>query len=128
MPRTAEIFSNIPKRDFLSLFHEDQTQYQNVVKYLNFRKEDISKATGVPLTSVRYDEKIPAELVDRMREWAILLNLVAEHFQGDKRKTVLWFSIPNPMLGNVSPRDMLRFGRYKKLLKFIVNSITENKR
>ena len=128
MLRTADIFSNIPKRDFLSLFHDDQPEYQDVVKYLNFKKEDISKATGVPLTSVRYDKKIPAGLDERIREWANLLNLVAEHFQGDKQKTILWFSIPNPMLGNVKPRDMIRFGRYKKLLKFIVNSISENKR
>jgi len=128
MPRTADVFSNIPKRDILSLFHEDQPEYQDVVKYLKFKKEDISKATGVPLASVRYDEKIPAELVDRMREWANLLNLVGEHFRGDGHKTALWFSIPNPILGNVSPRDMIRFGRYKKLLKFIMNSISENKR
>ncbi len=80
------------------------------------------------MSSVRYDEKIPTELHERIKEWAILLNLVAEHFKGDATKTTLWFTTPNPLLGNISPRDMIRFGRYKKLFKFIFNALAENKR
>jgi hypothetical protein len=48
--------------------------------------------------------------------------------KGDVRKTVLWLTLPNPMLGNVSPRDMIRFGRYKRLSKFIANALSENRR
>ena len=123
-----DIFSTVPKRDYLSFYKENRPQYNRVVDFLEFKKEDISKATGVPLSSVRYDEKIPAELHERIREWATLLNLVAEHFQGDVKKTALWFTILNPLLGNVTPRDMIRFGRYKKLFKFVINALAENRR
>lgn len=124
-----DIFSTVAKEDYLSFFQEDnKPKYHDIAKFLEFKKEDISKATGVPLSSVRYDEKIPAELHERIREWAILLNLVAEHFEGDGKKTALWFTMPNPLLGNIAPRDMIRFGRYKKLFKFIVNALAENRR
>ena len=128
MPTTSPgIFGTVAKRDHLSLFEDDTPNYEEVVDFLEFKKEDVSKAAGVSLGSVRYDEKIPAQLRERMREWANLLNLVAEHFQGDGTKTTLWFTMPNPLLGNIPPRDMIRFGRYKKLLKFIVNALAENK-
>ena len=125
---THDIFSTIPKQDYLSFFQNDKPKYNRIVDFLDFRKEDISKATEIPLSSVRYDEKIPKELHERIKAWAILLNLVAEYFKGDGTKTALWFTTPNPLLGNVSPRDMIRVGRYKKLFKFIFNALAENKR
>ena len=124
---SPDIFSTVPKKDYLSLFEDDIPNYHGVTELLNFKKEDVSKATGVPLSSIRYDEKIPLQLRERIREWANLLNLVAEHFQGHNRKTVLWFTMPNPLLGDMSPRDMIRFGRYRKLLKFIVTAIAQNR-
>ena len=125
---TGDIFANVPKQDYLSFFKNDKPVYNRIIDFLDFKKEDISKATEVPLSSVRYDEKIPRELHERIIEWAILLNLVAEYFNGDATKTALWFTTPNPLLGNISPRDMIRFGRYKKLFKFIFNALAENKR
>lgn len=125
---TQDIFSTVPEKDYLSLYPDNNPKYQDVVKYLNFKKEDVSKATGVPLSSVRYDEKMPSELQERIMEWATLLNLVAEHFLGDAGKTVLWFTTINPLLGNITPRDMIRFGKYKKLLSFVLNALAENRR
>ena len=125
---TGDIFANVPKQDYLSFFKNDKPVYNRIIDFLDFKKEDISKATEVPLSSVRYDEKIPRELHERIIEWAMLLNLVAEYFNGDATKTALWFTTPNPLLGNISPRDMIRFGRYKKLFKFIFNALAENKR
>ncbi len=75
---------------------------------------------------VRYDERMPQILKDKLREWAILFNLVAQFFEGDPIKTALWFKTVNPMLGGISPRDMIRFGRYQKLLKFILDALSEN--
>ena len=126
---TSSIFDTVPNRDHLHLFQDDKPKYNRIIDFLEFKKEDISKATDVPLNSVRYEEnKIPAELRERMREWACLLNLVAEHFQGDAKKTALWFTVTNPLFGNISPRDMIRFGKYKKLFKFVVNALAENRR
>ncbi len=121
------IFDTVPEKDYLSFFEEKTPRYNRIIDFLDFKKEDISKATDVPLSSVRYDNKIPRELHERIREWAILSNLVAGHFKGDSNKTALWFTVPNPLLGNVTPRDMIRFGRYKKLFRFILNAIAENK-
>ncbi len=123
---TDDIFATVPKKDYLSFFENNRPKYNRIIDFLDFKKEDISKATEVPLNSVRYDNKIPKELQKRIKEWAILLNLVAGHFKGDPNKTALWFTIQNPLLGNVAPRDMIRFGRYKKLFRFIINAIAEN--
>ena len=124
---STDIFATVPE-DYLSFYKDNKPRYNRIVQFLDFRKEDISKAAGVPLSSVRYDEKMPAELHERIQEWATLLNLVAGHFRGDAQKTALWFTTPNPLLGNVRPKDMIRFGRYKKLLKFVMNALAENKR
>jgi hypothetical protein len=48
---------------------------------------------------------------------------MAGYFNGDKAKTALWFRVKNPALGGVSPRDMIRYGRYKKLELFIRNAL-----
>ena len=129
MPLTSQntLFKTIPERDYLSLFEDDTPSYRHIADILEFKKEDISRATGVSTNSVRYDDKIPTQVHERMREWAILLNLVAEYFGGDEDKTVSWFTMPNPLLGNVSPRNMIRFGRFKKLLAFVYNALNENK-
>lgn len=122
---TGQLFQTVPSKDYFSLSKGGNLDYSEVVKTLQFKKEDVSKATGAPLSSIRYEEeKIPKEVKDRITEWATLLNLVAQQFQGDIKKTCLWFTMPNPLLGNISPRDMIRFGRYKKLLKFILTAMS----
>lgn len=124
----GNIYDTVAEEDYLSFFKEKKPQYNRIKDFLEFRNEDISKAIGIPLESVRFDERIPREVQERMREWANLLNLVAEHFNGNTAKTALWFTTQNPLLGDITPRDMIRLGRYKKLFKFIFNSISENKR
>ena len=121
-----DIFSNIPSEDYLSLFNKGEVKVYKIIDFVEFKKNDIAKATGVPPNSIRYDERMPQILKDRLREWGNLLNLVAQFFKGDAIKTALWFKTSNPMLGNISPRDMIRFGRYQKLLKFIINALSEN--
>ena len=126
----SNLFESVPKNNkYLSMFfrQDREPDYEKVVKTLDFSKKQIAAAARVPLDSVRYDNRISKDLQDRVREWAVVLALVAEHFNGDPQKTELWFRIPNPLLGNISPRDMIRFGRFKKLLKFIQNAVSENK-
>lgn len=54
--------------------------------------------------------------------------LVLWFFKGDKKKTDLWFDTKNPLLGNVSPNEMIRAGRRDKLISFIENQLSENER
>lgn len=124
---STALFNTIPKKDLLSLFAGGHTNFQKVVKLLEFSKSDVAKASKIPSMSVRYDQKIPKDLADRLQEWAIALNIVAQYFQ-DEHKTVLWFKTPNPLLGNIAPRDMIRVGRFKKLQRFIQNALDENER
>jgi hypothetical protein len=61
-------------------------------------------------------------VAERLRELANIANLVAEYFEGDVQKVGLWFELQNPMLGNISPRNMIRRGRYKRLLNFVLDA------
>lgn len=49
------------------------------------------------------------------------------HFQGKFSKTDKWTRTPNPLLGGLSPSEMIEAGREKKLFKFVKNAIEENK-
>lgn len=51
---------------------------------------------------------------------------VVEFFDGDTSRAALWFWLPNPLLGDISPRDMIRYGRYAKLQEFVTDALTEN--
>lgn len=48
-------------------------------------------------------------------------------FFSDETKTDKWFATDNPMLGDISPRDMIKVGRGEKLMKFVQDSLAENK-
>lgn len=122
----SNLFSTIPEKDYLSLYEGKTAKLNRIAKYLKFNHEEVAKATGVPKSSVRKDNKMSKVLRDRINEWANLLNLVAGYFDGDGEKTVQWLITPNPLLGDISPRDMIRLGRYKKLIKFVLNALTEN--
>lgn len=127
MTTANALFENIPKQDYLGLFaNEGATDYQKVVKLLDLRKKDVARASNVSVQSVRYDPpRMPKELQERLFEWAIALNLVAQFFK-DERKTLLWFKTPNPLLGDMTPRDMIKVGRFRKLRRFIQNALAEN--
>jgi uncharacterized protein (DUF2384 family) len=123
---TNALFDTVPKRDYLSLFPEGATDYHKIVKLLDFKKNDVARASNIAVQSVRYDPpRMPKELEHRLNEWAVALNLVAQFF-GDEQKTLLWFKTPNPLLGDMTPRDMIRIGRFRKLRRFIQNALSEN--
>lgn len=124
----AALFNTVPDKDYFHFFDKDSVDGQKVVDILKYKKADVASAANVPLASVRYEpQKMPTELRERLTEWAIALNLVEGFFQ-DQKKTILWFSIPNPLLGDMSPRDMIRVGRFKKLLNFVQTALNENQR
>ena len=124
MSMAQTLFQTVPKKNLLGLFQsEGGVDVQRTKAFLEFTKEDIASATNVPGRSVRFDHRMPSEVRDRMIEIATICELVAEHF-GSREKAALWFKISNPLLGNLSPRDMLRMGRFKKLYRFVVEALT----
>ena len=120
-PRPS-IVSHIANQDLLHLYREGRPDYKRIADLIKLSKADLSKISQVAKSSVRFDSNIPEPVAERLREIANIANLVAEFFAGDAQKVGLWFEIANPMLGNVSPRDMIRIGRYKRLLNFVVSA------
>jgi len=122
------IFDNvIPKTDPLDFgLEKDEIDYKKVSKFLEFDNNDLSKISGISKKSVRLDNKIPKELKNHLIQIAQICSLVAEYFNGNPTKTALWFTTTNPLLGDISPRDMVRIGRYKKLIKFITEARNHN--
>ena len=118
------LFKTIPRKSLLGLLQPNGTVDVLATRdFLGFSKEEVASATNVPGGSVRFDERMPAEVRDRMLEIAIICELVAEHF-GGAEKAALWFKVDNPLLGNMSPRDMIRLGRFKKLHRFVLEALT----
>ena len=120
-PRPS-IVSHIANEDLLHLYRDGRPDYKRIADLVKLTKADLSKISQVAKSSVRFDANIPEPVAERLREIANIANLVAEFFGGNAQKVGLWFEIANPMLGNVSPRDMIRIGRYKRLLNFVVSA------
>ena len=123
----AALFETVHQQDQLGFWADNTFQPKQVAEFLEFDTNDISKIAGVAKVSVRYDEKMPKQVKDHLEQIANVCNLVANFFNGDAMKTALWFKTPNPQLGGVTPRDMIRIGRYKKLMQFIVDAVERNR-
>jgi hypothetical protein len=122
---SPNLFSTV-SQDSLHFWQGNTLDYQKVRDFTGFDVRDIARMTGTSKNSVRFDAKAPKEVREHLENIANICNLVFQFFHDDV-KTKLWLQTPNPMLGNVSPRDMLRFGRYAKLLRFINQAMEEGR-
>lgn len=122
----ARLFNTVPERDYLGFWANQTLQAKSVADFLDLDRREIARMAGVSGASVRWDHKIPQEVVERLTEIAVVCSLVAQFFAGDTVKTALWFKTKNPLLGNLAPRDMIRFGRYEKLRRFVMDALVEN--
>lgn len=127
MKNPAALFSTVPAHDHLGFYADQALKSKAVAQFLDLEKADVARIANVATASVRFDEKIPKDVLDRLVEIANVCALVAEFFEGDAHKTALWFKTPNPQFGGVSPRDMIRYGRYKKLLQFVLAAREDNR-
>ena len=126
MKATAALFDNVAQRDYLGILDKGVPKYNRVADLLGFKKRDVAQATGLPVSKVRLDTRVPVQVVERFREWAVAMNLVGQFFEGQVERTSLWFTTTNPLLGDISPRDMLRLGRFQRLYEFIVDALSDN--
>lgn len=117
-----DLFATVPT-DFLHLGIGKSLDAKRVAALLALKREDVSKIATVSPASVRYDESMPQSVRDRLEEIASIMNMVANTFAGDEDKTVSWFKARNPLLGDISPRDMIRLGRYERLRRFVINAL-----
>lgn len=122
----ANLFSSVPTHDHLGFWANQVLDPQRVAKFLSLDKREVARISDVSPASVRWDHKIPQEVIDHMTEIAVICALVAQFFEGNVMKTQLWFQTENPLLGNISPRDMVRYGRHKKLRRVVIDALAEN--
>ena len=121
MHMDSPLLSNLPKSlNYLGLSDHGRINPRRVSEFLDLSKAEIATATSLKASSVRFDKKMPKELMERLEQIGTVCLWVAEYFEGDPEKTALWFRTLNPQLGFTTPRDMIRIGRYKELLKFIM--------
>lgn len=118
MTSPASLFHTIPE-DQLGFWADQTLRSRKVAEFLDLNKADVARVSNVSTKSVRFDDKVPREVLRHLEQIAIICGLVAEFFHGDALKTSLWFRTRNPMLGELSPRDMIRYGRMEKLLQVI---------
>src|ERR1700731_4914937 len=91
--RRASIASHIARRDLLGLYREGIPDYKRIADLVQLSKADLGKLAGVAKSSVRFDASIPVPGAERLRG-----------------------------LGNIPPRNMIRGGRYKRLLNFVLDA------
>lgn len=124
-PSQAEfgLFDTIPE-DLLKFGHGDAFSPKKTAQFLSLKNADVGRIAAVSEASVRWDGKLPESVRDRMEEIASIANMVAKQFGGDPAKTAAWFRAKNPLLGDISPRDMVRLGRHARLRRFIIQAMT----
>ncbi len=123
-PAGFGLFDTVPE-DLLQFGHGATFDARKAAQFLSLKKADVGRIAAVAESSVRWDDGIPEAVRDRLEEIASTINLVAKRFDGDPEKTVAWFKARNPLLGDVSPRDMIRLGRYDRLRRFIIQAMTQ---
>lgn len=121
------LFDTVPP-DLMGFGLGSSFNAKSVQTFLSLKKEEVSRIADVSPKSVRFDDAMPEPVRERLQEIAITINLVAKVFGGDVDKTVTWFTTRNPLLGDISPRDMIRLGRFERLRKFILLAMTEDER
>jgi hypothetical protein len=118
------LFNTVSSQDGLNFWRGNVLDYQRVRDFTGLESRDLARIAGVAKSSVRYDAKAPKEVREHLENIANICNLIFQFFQSDV-KTKLWLQTPNPMLGNMSPRDMIRFGRFAKLQRFVTQAMEE---
>ena len=120
------VFNTVPKNDVFGLYDKGKIQYKVVADTLRFNRKQLSRASRVAVSSVRYEpNKMPERLKSFLTNMAWLLNITHEYLK-DKDKVILWVESPNPICGGFSPKDMICMGQYKKLLRIVSSYLEGN--
>lgn len=121
--QAAPLFDTVPKTNYLEFFGERSKAPKQIARFLDLNSSDVAKMMGVSTKSIRWDSRIPPLVKKRLLEIAMICEQVAAYFDGDAERTALWFRTSNPALGNISPRDMIRIGRYDQLMAFVLSAL-----
>jgi hypothetical protein len=120
MTHAQTILDSVHRSDPMGFWTNKGFDPKKVVDFMEFNRGDVARIANVKTNTVRYDDRIPKAVIDHIQQIANICSLVAEIFDADIVKTQLWLDTPNPAIGDISPKQMMRFGRYEKLLKFVL--------
>jgi hypothetical protein len=109
--------------EFLSVGCGASFAPERVRAFLKLKVVDVSRLTSVDARAVRFDDLMPTVIRECLEEFNDTINMVARRFDGDLDKTSAWFKAKNPLLGDISPRDMIRLGRHNRLRRFVIDAI-----
>ena len=112
------LFDTVPP-DLMGFGLGSSFNAKSVQSFLSLKEEEVSRIADMAPKSVRFDDAMPVPVRERLQDIAITINLVATFFGGDVDKIGTWFKTRNPLLGDISPRDMIRLGLCERLRKFI---------
>ena len=101
----------------------DARGYMQRIAYLKSQFSHTSKKFAR-----EYLDKIPLSKKDpHAKERFEVEELVGAFFKNDDGKTALWMRSPNPLLGGMTPLELLEL-RPGKLLKFVTQQLAENEK
>jgi hypothetical protein len=124
----SSLFATVPQQDYLQFWQSGLFQPQRVARFLGLSKSELALLAGVAPASVRFDDKAPRALRERMMDLAATCALVAEVFAGNATMTKLWFMTSNPQLNNLSPCELLRRGDRETLQRQVTAAIAISSR
>ena len=75
MAAARSLFATVPDRDSLGFWDGPKLKARAVVDFLGFDKREVAAIAGVAPASVRFDHKMPREVLDRLEEIACLCGL-----------------------------------------------------
>lgn len=104
---------NAPQ-DFLNFGRGLEFAPDCVLDFLELRQANALRSVPVAMAPLTHAQ---------LKEIAGIIDLVAARFDGDADKSRAWFKARNPLLGDLSPRDMIRFGRHDRLRRFVIDAI-----
>ena len=113
-PPAYALFDSIPE-DRLQFGVGRSFDPKRVQSFLGLSKEEVASLAEVSPASVRFDKAMPDAVRQRMLELGLLMNRVAEVFEGDSDKAQVLFRIPNRELANRSPSELIQRGQWEKL-------------
>lgn len=125
-PKGFSLFDTVPP-DLMGFGLGTSFNAKSVQAFLSLKKEELARISAVSPKSVRFDGAMPDPVRERLQDIAISINWVAKVFGGDMDKTVAWFQARNPLLDDMSPKDMIRLGQFERLRKLILAALQEGR-